>query len=69
MAQPEGGSRARPRSTGTAMIATTATPPGGTGRRTRTSQHAACPAAPGQSAAPGLVTLLHITKALLIRER
>jgi hypothetical protein len=29
--------------------------PSGTGRRTRTSQHAACPAAPGQSAAPGLV--------------
>ena len=30
--------------------------PGGTGRQTRTSQHAVCPAAPGQGAAPGLVT-------------
>ena len=30
--------------------------PAETGRRTRTSQHAACPTAPGQSAAPGLVT-------------
>ena len=30
--------------------------PGGTGRLTRTSQHAACPAAPGRRAARGLVT-------------
>jgi hypothetical protein len=30
--------------------------PGGTERRTRTSQHATCPAAPGQSTEPGLVT-------------
>jgi hypothetical protein len=30
--------------------------PGGTGRRTRTSQPAASPAAPGQTATPGLVT-------------
>jgi hypothetical protein len=42
--------------TGTTMIATAATPPGGTGRRTQTSQPATCPAAPGQSATPGLVT-------------
>jgi hypothetical protein len=54
MAQPEG--LASPAAEhGTAKIATCHSP-GGTGRRTRTSQPAACPAPPGQSATPGLVT-------------
>jgi hypothetical protein len=55
MAQPGGGSRARPRSTGTAMIAAAATP-----RRNRTAaaELAACSLSgrARQSAAPGLVT-------------
>ena len=54
MAQPEG--LASPAAEhGTAKIATCHSP-GGTGRLTRTSQPAASPAAPGQGAAPGLVT-------------
>jgi hypothetical protein len=55
MAQPGIGSRARPQSTGTAMIAPAATPPA---NPAADADLAACSlsAAPGQSAAPGLLT-------------
>jgi hypothetical protein len=68
MAQPEGGSRARPRTTGTAMIATAPglrrKPGGGRGPR---SMQLVRPHRAEQRARTG--DRLHITKALLIRER
>ena len=64
-----GGSRARPRQRGDRHDRYRCHSPGGTGRLTWTSQHAACPAAPGQSCRARTGDLLQITKALLIRDR